>query len=92
MIVNRLRQAAAWYGRLPVIAAWALSLAALVLGLALLAPFGGPGSDAKAQSLQSDWSQTPWKFAALVLLVPILETLVFQTLFLDGFARLTRAR
>ena len=90
--MNRLRNAAAWYGRLPAIAAWAVSVAALILGLALLAPLGGPGDDMKAQSLAADWSQRPLFFAAILLLMPILETLVFQTLFLDGFARLTRAR
>jgi membrane protease YdiL (CAAX protease family) len=90
--LNRLRNVAAWYARLPAMAAWAVSLAILFVGILLLGLFQGPGASPNVQSLKSDWSQAPRRLVAAVLIMPILETLVFQALFLDGLARLTRAR
>ena len=93
MIAGRLRNAVAWYARLPAMGAWAVSLAILFAGILLLGLLlQGPDANSKAQSLQSAWAQAPWVMIASVVLVPILQTLVFQVVFLDGFARLTRAR
>jgi hypothetical protein len=90
--LNPFRKAAAWYARLPAVGAWAVSLAILFVGILLLGFLQDSDANPKAQSLQSAWAQAPWVVIASVALVPILETLAFQTLFLDGFARLTRAR
>ena len=73
-------------------AAWAVSLAILIVGLVLLGLLRGPGVSPNMETLKSDWSHTPWRVAAAALIIPVVETLVFQAVFLDGFARLTRAR
>lgn len=90
-MMDRVRKLAAWYARLPAMGAWAISLAILFVGLLLLGLLQGPGIRPNVQSLKSDWLQAPWRLLAAVVIMPILETLAFQALFLDGFARLTSA-
>ena len=92
MTLVRLRAVAGWYARLPALVAWAISLLTLIGGLFLLSPLERFASDRNARIFATTWPQHPWMISAAVLIFPIVETFVFQTLFRDGFARLTRVR
>ena len=78
------------YGRLPAWAAFALSLALLWLGLWVIGLFEAGAEYAPADvDLRAQWREAPWLVSGVLLVVPVLQVLLFQTLTIEGLRRVT---